>query len=124
MHRTQYVNENGVFTDASHDEEGILFLVNKSTHEKTEYRHYKQLTEEQKEVIRKVIANIALHEDELQIFKASLIRTGEGQHVHYYPFPILLEQCRTEKAPRWMKRKYGQIKYALGIKEKKNAENN
>ena len=44
-----------------------------------------------------------------------LVRTGAAPNVHYFPLPIVMEQVLKGTAPRWMRKRFTEIKRYLGL---------
>lgn len=44
-----------------------------------------------------------------------LVRTGAAPNVHYFPLPIVMEQVLKGTAPRWMRKRFTEIKKHLGL---------
>ena len=45
----------------------------------------------------------------------ALVRTGAAPNVHYFPLPIVMEQVLKGTAPRWMRKRFTEIKKHLGL---------
>lgn len=114
---TTTYTEDGTYYTVTHEGSGPLFArgaVQWSDDCTTAELHYGDPLLEAENCLRDHISTGTIP----KIFEHSyylLVRTGASPNVHYFPVPLMMVQVVAGTAPRWMRKRYTQIKKHLGI---------
>ena len=114
---TKYTDEHGTKFTVTHEGNGPLFAAGSPQYEddlSSATLHYGDpldlaLDELKGSIVTGVVPTRFEHAYYL------LVRTGAAPNVHYYPVPIVMEQILKGVAPRWMRKRFTEIKKHLGL---------
>lgn len=109
--------ENGTSFTVTHDGSGPLFAAGAPQYEddlSTATLHYGDPHDVCLEEIREAIKSGTPPTRFMHSYYA-LVRTGAAPNVHYFPFPLMMEQVLKGTAPRWMRKRFTEIKKHLGL---------